>query len=110
MGAGGGVQEPRRWGTLHSHPSYSLSSRLDFQMLLSLCKMLHSVGVTDKSLLSDRPVGDRKVKRVRPEDALYLSVRLFDCGFQPFFSDAGFGGCRWEGTKLHPRITALISW
>lgn len=60
---------------------YSLSLRLDFQMLLSLCKMLHSVGVTDKSLLSDRPVGDRKAKSVRPDDALNISVRLFHCGF-----------------------------
>lgn len=72
--------------------------------------MLHSVGVTDKSLLSGRPVGDRKVKSVRPDDALNVSVRLFHCGFQPFFSEAGFGGCRREGTKLQPRITAIISW
>lgn len=69
--------------------------------------MLHSVGVTDKSLLSDRPVGDRKVKSVRPDDALNISVRLFHCGWNHFFQRLDLGVV--DGKELSCTLESLQS-
>lgn len=51
---GQGIGAPEeKVGMFHSHSSYTVSTWLDFQMLLSPWEMLPSEGVTCKSLLPD---------------------------------------------------------
>ena len=52
--------------------------------------MLPSARVMGKTCLLT-PVGDRKVKAMGPEDALYLPASSFDCGFQPSFQMLDLG-------------------
>lgn len=81
---------------------------IDFQDFLSFCQILHSVGITDKCLLSDEPTGDEEDKEDMTSKVfctcLQSCLTVVSNHFCPWgiTSCTRFEGCILEGIKLHP--------
>lgn len=69
--------------------------------------MLPSEGVMGKACLLT-PVGDRKVKTMEPEDALYLPARSFGCGFQSSFQTLDLGAVDMKGLSCTSRDCSCL--